>query len=82
MRPKSQVYVAKYNLCSDEIDEQLRKEREVGKGKKKPVKLLLLGASASICSGSRSESFAGQSESGKTATLKSMLDLYNSFALY
>lgn len=39
---------------NDEIDEQLRRERESGK-KKKPVKLLLLG----------------QSESGKTATLKS-----------
>nr|GAT45923.1 predicted protein [Mycena chlorophos] len=39
---------------SDEIDAQLRRERETEK-KKKPVKLLLLG----------------QSESGKTATLKS-----------
>ncbi|KAF7297279.1 hypothetical protein MIND_00961100 [Mycena indigotica] len=39
---------------SDEIDAQLRREREAEK-KKKPVKLLLLG----------------QSESGKTATLKS-----------
>ncbi|KAF8644015.1 hypothetical protein AX16_008731 [Volvariella volvacea WC 439] len=39
---------------SDEIDEQLRREREQEKKKKRPVKLLLLG----------------QSESGKTATLK------------
>lgn len=39
---------------SDEIDAQLRRERESEK-KRKPVKLLLLG----------------QSESGKTATLKS-----------
>ncbi|KAG5641291.1 hypothetical protein DXG03_005568 [Asterophora parasitica] len=39
---------------SDEIDEQLRREREGDRKKKKPVKLLLLG----------------QSESGKTATLK------------
>ncbi|KAJ3866194.1 guanine nucleotide binding protein, alpha subunit [Lentinula novae-zelandiae] len=39
---------------SNEIDEQLRKERENEKKKKRPVKLLLLG----------------QSESGKTATLK------------
>ncbi|KAG7087734.1 hypothetical protein E1B28_013679 [Marasmius oreades] len=39
---------------SDEIDEQIRRERESDRRKKKPVKLLLLG----------------QSESGKTATLK------------
>ncbi|KAL0064896.1 hypothetical protein AAF712_008149 [Marasmius tenuissimus] len=39
---------------SDEIDDQIRKERDAEKKKKKPVKLLLLG----------------QSESGKTATLK------------
>ncbi|KAJ3758968.1 guanine nucleotide binding protein, alpha subunit [Lentinula raphanica] len=39
---------------SNEIDEQLRKERESERKKKRPVKLLLLG----------------QSESGKTATLK------------
>ncbi|KAJ3997476.1 guanine nucleotide binding protein, alpha subunit [Lentinula boryana] len=39
---------------SNEIDEQIRKERENEKKKKRPVKLLLLG----------------QSESGKTATLK------------
>ncbi|KAG5729560.1 Guanine nucleotide-binding protein alpha-4 subunit [Termitomyces sp. T112] len=45
---------AQAKKVSDEIDEQLRKEREGDKKKKKPVKLLLLG----------------QSESGKTATLK------------
>ncbi|KAG6884558.1 hypothetical protein C0993_010118 [Termitomyces sp. T159_Od127] len=45
---------AQAKKVSDEIDEQLRKEREDDKKKKKPVKLLLLG----------------QSESGKTATLK------------
>ncbi|KAK0440150.1 guanine nucleotide binding protein, alpha subunit [Armillaria borealis] len=39
---------------SDEIDEQIQKERELERRKKRPVKLLLLG----------------QSESGKTATLK------------
>ncbi|KAH9477099.1 Guanine nucleotide-binding protein alpha-4 subunit [Psilocybe cubensis] len=45
---------AEAKRISDEIDEQIRKEREAEKKKKKPVKLLLLG----------------QSESGKTATLK------------
>ncbi|KAF8999848.1 guanine nucleotide binding protein, alpha subunit [Cyathus striatus] len=45
---------AEAKKISDEIDEQLRKEREVERRKRKPVKLLLLG----------------QSESGKTATLK------------
>ncbi|KAK7045421.1 hypothetical protein VNI00_007674 [Paramarasmius palmivorus] len=45
---------AEAQRVSDEIDEQIRKERENEKKKKKPVKLLLLG----------------QSESGKTATLK------------
>ncbi|KAJ7630057.1 guanine nucleotide binding protein, alpha subunit [Mycena polygramma] len=44
---------------SDEIDAQLRREREAEK-KRKPVKLLLLG----------------QSESGKTATLKNFQLLY------
>ncbi|TFK72359.1 G-alpha-domain-containing protein [Pluteus cervinus] len=39
---------------SDEIDEQIKREKDGEKRKKKPVKLLLLG----------------QSESGKTATLK------------
>ena len=32
---------------SDEIDEQIRKEREAEKKKKRPMKLLLLGASTS-----------------------------------
>ncbi|KAF9054114.1 guanine nucleotide binding protein, alpha subunit [Panaeolus papilionaceus] len=45
---------AEAKRISDEIDEQIRKEREAERRKKKPVKLLLLG----------------QSESGKTATLK------------
>ncbi|KDR78260.1 hypothetical protein GALMADRAFT_209667 [Galerina marginata CBS 339.88] len=45
---------AEAKRISDEIDEQIRKEREADRRKKKPVKLLLLG----------------QSESGKTATLK------------
>ncbi|KAF8816932.1 G-alpha-domain-containing protein [Phlegmacium glaucopus] len=45
---------AEAKRISDEIDEQIRKERELDRKKKKPVKLLLLG----------------QSESGKTATLK------------
>ncbi|KAG6836284.1 hypothetical protein H0H93_009475, partial [Arthromyces matolae] len=45
---------AQAKRISDEIDEQIRKEREGDRKKKKPVKLLLLG----------------QSESGKTATLK------------
>lgn len=40
---------------NDEIDELLRVERAAARRKKKPVKVLLLG----------------QSESGKTATLKS-----------
>jgi guanine nucleotide-binding protein alpha-1 subunit len=47
---------AEARRISDEIDEELKKEREgMKKGTKRPVKLLLLG----------------QSESGKTATLKS-----------
>ncbi|KAJ7080029.1 guanine nucleotide binding protein, alpha subunit [Mycena belliarum] len=50
---------AEARRVSDEIDAQLRKERESEK-KRKPVKLLLLG----------------QSESGKTATLKSFQLLY------
>jgi ribosomal protein L14E/L6E/L27E len=36
---------AEAKRISDEIDEQIRKEREAEKKKKKPVKLLLLGAS-------------------------------------
>ncbi len=31
--------------CSDEIDEQIQKERELERRKKRPVKLLLLGPS-------------------------------------
>ncbi|KAF6749802.1 guanine nucleotide binding protein, alpha subunit [Ephemerocybe angulata] len=45
---------AEAKKISDEIDERLRRERESDRKKKRPVKLLLLG----------------QSESGKTATLK------------
>ncbi|GLB44538.1 putative G protein alpha subunit [Lyophyllum shimeji] len=45
---------AEAKKISDEIDEQIRRERDVDRRRKKPVKLLLLG----------------QSESGKTATLK------------
>ncbi|KAH0580001.1 hypothetical protein H2248_002819 [Termitomyces sp. 'cryptogamus'] len=39
---------AQAKKVSDEIDEQLRKEREGDKKKKKPVKLLLLGQSKII----------------------------------
>ncbi|KAF5381468.1 hypothetical protein D9757_008182 [Collybiopsis confluens] len=46
--------VRAHGLHSHEIDEQIKKEREAEKRRKRPVKLLLLG----------------QSESGKTATLK------------
>ncbi|KAJ3538840.1 hypothetical protein NMY22_g4998 [Coprinellus aureogranulatus] len=45
---------AEAKRISDEIDERLRREKESDRKKKRPVKLLLLG----------------QSESGKTATLK------------
>ncbi|PPR03787.1 hypothetical protein CVT26_005785, partial [Gymnopilus dilepis] len=45
---------AEAKRISDEIDEQLKREKENERKKRKPVKLLLLG----------------QSESGKTATLK------------
>ncbi|EKM76630.1 hypothetical protein AGABI1DRAFT_102244 [Agaricus bisporus var. burnettii JB137-S8] len=45
---------AEAKRVSDEIDEQIKKEKELSSKKRKPVKLLLLG----------------QSESGKTATLK------------
>ncbi|KAF8628588.1 hypothetical protein AX17_005983 [Amanita inopinata Kibby_2008] len=45
---------AEARRVNDEIDEQLKREKEQEKKKKRPIKLLLLG----------------QSESGKTATLK------------
>jgi guanine nucleotide-binding protein subunit alpha len=44
---------------SDEIDEELKKERKRERGKEKPVRVLLLG----------------QSESGKSTTLKSQFVL-------
>lgn len=53
-REERQIREAEARRISDEIDEQLRREREGEKRKKKPVKLLLLG----------------QGEAGKTATLK------------
>lgn len=57
---------------SDEIDEQIKKEKELSSKKRKPVKLLLLGERSFSSSLVPSLQFtAGQSESGKTATLKS-----------
>ncbi|RDB17773.1 Guanine nucleotide-binding protein alpha-4 subunit [Hypsizygus marmoreus] len=53
-RQAREIAEAEARKISDEIDEQIRREREGDRKKKKPVKLLLLG----------------QSESGKTATLK------------
>jgi hypothetical protein len=47
--------ISSRRIPSDEIDEQIRRERELNRRNKRPVRLLLLG----------------QSESGKTATLKS-----------
>ena len=57
---------------SDEIDERIRRERDREK-KKKPIKLLLLGQCAQCSSRSALtlNAMPGQSESGKTATLKS-----------
>ncbi|KAF9261998.1 G-alpha-domain-containing protein [Marasmius fiardii PR-910] len=52
---------AEAKRINDEIDEQLKKERDNEKRRKKPVKLLLLG----------------QSESGKTATLKNFQLTYS-----
>jgi len=52
---------AEAKRINDEIDEQLRREREQDRKKKKPIKLLLLG----------------QSESGKTATLKNFQLTYS-----
>jgi guanine nucleotide-binding protein subunit alpha len=37
-------YEAEARRISDEIDEQIRREREAEKKKRRPVKLLLLGA--------------------------------------
>ncbi|KAJ8690482.1 hypothetical protein PTI98_011907 [Pleurotus ostreatus] len=52
---------AEAQRISDEIDEQIRKEKEARRKKKRPVKVLLLG----------------QSESGKTATLKNFQLTYS-----
>lgn len=64
---------AEARRVSDEIDEQIRREKEMERKKKKPVKLLLLGEQqvTSFCS-RFPEPPKGQSESGKTATLKSI----------
>lgn len=43
---------AEAKRISDEIDEQIRREREAEKKKKKPVKLLLLGAFPLVLSSS------------------------------
>jgi hypothetical protein len=42
-RQAREIAEAEAKRISDEIDEQIRKEREGDKKKKKPVKLLLLG---------------------------------------
>lgn len=55
-----------YGLQSDEIDEQIRRERDSEKRKKKPVKLLLLGALFDFCNYAGAQHFAGQAEAGKT----------------
>lgn len=65
---------AEAKRISDEIDERLRREKENEPRKKRPVKLLLLGmflsvSDLAICD--NSIAISGQSESGKTATLKS-----------
>jgi guanine nucleotide-binding protein subunit alpha len=62
---------AEAKRISDEIDEQIRKEREAERRKKKPVKLLLLGTFSVNSSELGLLRYIGQSESGKTATLKS-----------
>ena len=67
---------AEAKRISDEIDERLRRERENEKKKKRPVKLLLLGMfvaqnSSYVCTTLTYPHTTGQSESGKTATLKS-----------
>lgn len=43
--PLSHIYGMSDRSCSDEIDEQIRKERDTER-RKKPVRLLLLGASS------------------------------------
>jgi len=65
---------AEAKRISDEIDEQIARDREQMKKTKRPMKLLLLGALCSAKTHKRGNSgglFLGQSESGKTATLKS-----------
>lgn len=65
---------AEAKRVSDEIDEQIRKERELERKKKRPVKLLLLGQLSKFLKSHPFLMFlrwVGQSESGKTATLKS-----------
>jgi guanine nucleotide-binding protein subunit alpha len=47
-RHAREVAEAEARKVSDEIDEQLKREREGEKRKKKPVKLLLLGMSLSV----------------------------------
>jgi len=88
-----EVAEAEARKVSDEIDEQLKREREGEKRKKKPVKLLLLGTFLSVPStGLLWTNFGpvtGQSESGKTATLKSsfvfllsLRGIYSSFQTF
>jgi guanine nucleotide-binding protein subunit alpha len=70
---------AEAKRVSDEIDEQIKKEREIERRKRKPVKLLLLGGYFSGPSPllvPLPSPHAGQSESGKTATLKSLSPLF------
>lgn len=64
---------AEAKRVSDEIDEQIKRERELERRKKRPVKLLLLGECFLQLAliHSKSDVITGQSESGKTATLKS-----------
>lgn len=47
-RHAREISEAEARKVSDEIDEQLKREREGEKRKKKPVKLLLLGMSLSV----------------------------------
>lgn len=76
-RQAREITEAEAKKISDEIDEQIRKEKEGERKKKKPVKLLLLGQYSTFVFVIRalftcSLLIVGQSESGKTATLKSM----------